>query len=371
MANIEVEVCGLKFKNPVLSAAGPPGWDGQAMLRCVEGGAGGIVAKTISTTAAQVPQPCMAEYGRTSMLNTELWAEYPPEQYIEHEYPIARQAAVPLIISLGYSAEQIAELAPRVKPLADALELSTHYIGDDPGPMMEAIRAARAAVEVPVFVKLSPFRDMKAAALAAKEAGADGIVAVNSYGPCLGIDVESGLPLMGSREGYGWLSGPAIKAIALRCVFDIARTVDLPIVGVGGISRGVDAIEFFMAGASAVQICTAAILRGPAVYGKIVQEIETWLDTHGYKSLTDIQGLTVRKVREREFRTSHVPPVLDTNLCTGCTLCVTSCVYHALEMVGEPRTPAYKARLDADRCWGCGLCVTRCRPRALMMPVGT
>ncbi len=368
MADLSVEICGLKFDNPILPAAGPTVWDGRAMLRCVAGGAGGIVSKTISTTAAQVPQPCMAEYGKGAMLNTELWAEYPPEQYIEHEYPLARQAGVPLIVSLGYTADQIAELAPRVRPFADALELSTHYIGDDPQPMIDAIRAAKDAVDVPVLVKFSPFRDVQRAAEAAQKAGADGIVAVNSYGPSFGIDIETGLPLMGSREGYGWLSGQAIKAIALRCVYDIARTIDLPIFGVGGVSRGEDAVEFLMAGASAVQVCTAAILRGPQVYGRIARQLDQWLDAHGYASVRDVQGLTLRQVRERPFRTSHIPPNLDVDACVGCAVCPTSCVYGALEMVGQPKTPTHKVRLLPDLCWGCGLCATRCPTRALTMP---
>lgn len=366
--DLAVEICSLQFPNPVLPAAGPPVWNGEAMLACVRGGAGGIVSKTISTTGARVPQPCMAEYGRGSMLNTELWAEWPPERYLEHEYPKARQAGVPLIISLGYTAEEIAALAPRVRPFADALELSTHYIGDDLAPMVDAIRAAKDAVDVPVFVKFSPFRDVRRAAEAAQRAGADGIVAVNSYGPCLGIDIETGMPLMGSREGYGWLSGVAIKAIALRCVFDIAQTVDLPIWGVGGVQDGRDVIEFLMAGASAVQVCTAAILKGPTVFSKIVRQMETWLAEHGYSSLDQVQGLTLRRLRERRFRTEHVPPVLKVEECTGCTLCVTSCVYHALEMVGQPKTPEYKVRLLPERCWGCGLCATRCPTRALRMP---
>jgi len=366
--DLSVTLCGLRFRNPVFPAAGPPVWDGEAMLACVQGGAGGIVSKTISTTGAQVPQPCMAEYGKGSMLNTELWAEYPPEQYLEHEYPLAKQADVPLIISLGYTGDQIRELAPKVRPFADALELSTHYIGDDPTPMVEAIRAAKDAVDVPVLVKFSPFRDVRRAAEAAQKAGADGIVAVNSYGPCLGIDIETGMPLMGSQEGYGWLSGTAIKAIALRCVFDIAQTVDLPIWGVGGIQNGRDAIEFLMAGASAVQVCTAAILRGPTVFGKIARQMESWLTEHGYSSVDEVQGLTLRRLRERAFRTEHIPPVLEVDKCIGCTLCVTSCVYQALEMTGQPKTPEHKVRLLPERCWGCGLCATRCPTRALKMP---
>jgi dihydroorotate dehydrogenase (NAD+) catalytic subunit len=293
MADLSVEILGLRFANPVLPAAGPTVWDGNAMLSCVAGGAGGIVSKTISTSGAIVPQPCMAEVRRASMLNTELWAEYPPEQYIEHEYAIARQAGVPLIISLGYTPDQIAALAPRVRPFADALELSTHYVGNDPRPMQQAIIAAKRSVSVPVLVKMSPFRDVVSGARAALEAGADGLVAVNSFGPAFGLDLESALPVMGSKDGYGWLSGPAIKPLGLRCVYDIARITDKPIFAVGGISRGLDAIEYIMAGASAVQVCTAAILRGPGVYGRSAREISDWLDKHGHRSVNEIRRLAV------------------------------------------------------------------------------
>ena len=101
---------------------------------------------------------------------------------------------------------------------------------------------------------------------------------INSFGPCLGIDIETGLPYMGSKEGYGWLSGPAIRPLALRCVYDAARAVHVPIFGVGGIAAGRDAAEMLMAGASAVQVCTAAILQGPKVYGKIAGELNKFLD---------------------------------------------------------------------------------------------
>jgi dihydroorotate dehydrogenase (NAD+) catalytic subunit len=294
MADLSVEMLGLRFANPVLPAAGPTVWDGEAMLACVAGGAGAIVSKTISTTGAPVPQPCMAEVGRTSLLNTELWAEYPPERYIEREYAIARRAGVPLIISLGYLPEQVAALAPRVKPFADAVELSTHYVGDDPRPMQEAIRAAKRALSVPVLVKVSPFRDVVSGARAALAAGADALVAVNSFGPSFGLSIETGMPLMGSMQGYGWLSGAALKPLGLRCVYDIAHITDKPIFGVGGIGHGLDAIEYVMAGASAVQVCTAAILRGPQVYGKIAREMSDWLDKHGYTSLSQIKGQALK-----------------------------------------------------------------------------
>jgi dihydroorotate dehydrogenase (NAD+) catalytic subunit len=358
MADLSTRIAGISLANPVMPAAGPPGWNGEAMRACAEGGAGAIVAKTVSVQPAKVPTPNMARIPG-GFLNTELWSELPVEQFIAREYPVAKEAGIPLIVSLGYTAEEIAQLAPRVRPFADALELSTHYIGDDPSPMMAAIRAAKDAVDVPVLVKLSPFRDMTTAAQAAAEAGADGIVAVNSFGPCLGVDIETGQMLMGSQEGYGWLSGPALKPLALRCVFDVARAVDLPIIGVGGITKGSDAIEFFMVGASAVGVCTAAILKGPSIYGKIARQIEKWLDAHGRASVEDVRGLAIRRWRERAFRTAHVPPELDVDTCTGCGLCETSCVYDAIHVVDG------KAQLAPEKCYGCGLCVTRCPVRAL------
>jgi heterodisulfide reductase subunit A-like polyferredoxin len=142
-------------------------------------------------------------------------------------------------------------------------------------------------------------------------------------------------------------------------VFDLARTVDLPIIGVGGISTGVDAIEFLMVGASAVGVCTAAILRGPTVFGRIADGIATWLDQHGYTSLADVRGLAIRRWRTREFRTTHVAPALDVEACTGCGRCETSCVYYAIHVLDG------KAVISSELCYGCGLCVTRCPVRAL------
>lgn len=359
MSDTTVEMLGMTFRNPVLPAAGPTVWNGEALRRCAEGGAGALVSKTISDTAAAVPHPNMAQVAG-GFLNTELWSELPAQRWIDREFAIARETGLPLIVSMGYTAAQIARIAPGVKPFADAIELSTHYLADDPRPMMEAIDAAKSATGLPVFTKLSPMRNMREAAQAAKEAGADGIAAINSFGPTLAIDIETGQPWMGSADGYGWMSGAALRPLAVRCVYDVACAVDLPILGVGGISRGTDAIEMLMAGAWAVQVCTAAILGGPGVYGKIAGEIEAWLDAHGYDSVSEIRGLAVQRMKHRTVRTDALPPALDLDLCTGCRLCEISCVYDAIRVVDR------KAVLTPEMCQGCGLCVTRCKPRALM-----
>jgi dihydroorotate dehydrogenase subfamily 1 len=356
MANLNVEVAGIRFANPVMPAAGPPVRTGQAMLRCAEGGAGGLVSKTISTSAARPPTPNIAEIPH-GLVNTELWSELPPEQWIDHEYAIARRAGLPLIVSLGYSASDIAWLAPRIRPYADAVELSTHYIGEDATPMIAAIGAAKAALDVPVFVKLSPLgREMVRAAEQAEAAGADGIVAINSFGPVLALDPDTRQPYLGGTDGYGWLSGPALKPLALRCVRDIARAVRVPVIGVGGISHGIDVVEMLMAGASAVQVCTAAMLHGPGVFGKLARELDAWLDEHGYATAAEIRGLASAGMGDAW---SAGRPVVMPGPCNGCDLCSVSCPYDAISVVDK------LAVIDFDACARCGLCVTRCRRGAI------
>ena len=362
MANLRVNICGLEFGNPILPAAGPPSKDGATLQAAANGGAGGLVTKTISVDPAEVPRPCMAEI-RGGFLNTELWSELPKEQWIETEYKLARATGLPVIVGLGYTAKQIRELAPLVRPFADALELSTHYVGNNIAPIIDALHAAKEAVDVPVFMKLSPHPNIQEIALALEDAGADALVMINSFGPCLGIDLETGLPLMGSKDGFGWLSGAAIKPLALRCVYEAARAVRIPIFGVGGISNGRDAAEMLMAGASAVQVCTEAILRGPTVYARIARELNAFLDEHDYASVDEISGLTVRLMRQCGAPRALGAPEVNMERCVLCGICEKSCSYGAIHQDKERES----LEIDEEKCFHCGLCVTRCKLRAMTM----
>ena len=362
MADLSVEICGLRLASPVMPAAGPPTRDGAACKAAVAGGAGAIVSKTISLEAADVPRPCMSDV-QIGMLNTELWSELTKEQWLEKEYAIAKSAGVPLIVGMGYTADQIAILAALVRPFADALELSCHYVGNDLQPIIQAVQTAKRMADVPVFVKMTPHPNIQEIALAVEAAGADALVMINSFGPCLGIDIETGMPLMGSQGGYGWLSGRAIKPLAVRCIFDAAQAVKIPVIGVGGVATGRDAAEMFMAGAAAVQVCTEAILKGPSIYGKISRELNEFLDSHGYASVNDIKGLTLRKMAQRKFSTQAVPPRVDEQRCISCGNCVKSCPYQAIEL-----SAGKKAVIDPARCFGCGLCVSRCPAHAIAFP---
>lgn len=357
MSKLNVNILGMKFNNPIFTAAGPGAKDGDLCIEAVKGGAGGLVTKTISVDPAPVPRPCMARTN-SGFLNTELWSELPKEQWIKEEYKKAKSAGVPMIVSMGYSADQIREVAPLVKPYADAVELSTHYVGTDVTPIVEAMKAAKEALDCPVFMKMSPHTDIQKIAKALEEAGADGLVMINSLGPCMAIDVESGYPIMGSKTGYGWLSGAPVRPVAIRNIYDAAQAVNIPIIGVGGVTCGRDAAEMLMAGATAVEVCTEAILKGPGVYGKIAKELDEFLDSHGYKDVNEIIGLAHKKMEDRRFRTEAIAPEVNQDACIKCGQCKVSCVYDAIE-VGEELV------IDKEKCFGCGLCVTRCPKHAL------
>lgn len=360
MVSLSTELAGIELRNPILPAPGPIVRDGDSLVEIANNGAGGLVTKTVSTEPAEVPRPNMAKIG-DSLMNAESWSEIPLEQWINKEYPKAKEAGLPLIASIGYTAEEVEEVAPRVADAGvDALEISTRYLDSKPSSLVEVIEAAKGEVSIPVFVKLtSGVSDISEFAEVAEDAGADGIVAIDSVGPSMVIDVNTEKPIMGSERGYGWLSGSAIKPIAVRCVADISEAVDIPVIGVGGINDERDVAEFLMAGASAIQICTAAITRGNKIFGLIADNLSKFMGARGYNSVEDISGVALRHLPEKPLRTTAKQPEILTSKCTGCGLCMKHCPYDAVTIVGG------KARIDSTRCTGCGLCISVCPPGAL------
>ncbi len=361
MANISTEFAGLKLKNPVMTAAGPTSRDGMTLLNAAAGGVGGLVAKTVSVRPAEVPRPNMAALkngrvgSRRGILNAELWSELPVEQWLEKEYAIALSSGLPLIASVGYTPEEVSALAPKIeKAGAHAIEFSTHYVGGH----VEIAKALREVVEIPIFAKISPKVDVAEVAKSL-EPHVDGIVGINTYGPCLRINIETGKPALGSSDGYGWMSGAALKPIAIRCIADIANAVDIPVIGVGGVTSGEDVIEFTMVGASAVEICTAAILEGDMVYGKIANETRDWLDAHGHESLEDIRGKALPYLDGSATLTP--PPMVDMEKCTLCGLCPKSCVYGAINVDKTKQL----FEIDKKLCQACGMCISVCPYYAL------
>jgi len=358
--NLAVKVWHQQFRNPIIPAAGPNVGSGRMVQRTAEGGAGGLLTKTISRTAALVPHPNMVRFAKENLLNTELWSELSPEEWFEREYDIALTAArefnLPLIASLGYTPDDLAALGPRLEQKGiDILEFSIHYL--DEKRLTETARALRNSVSIPIITKLSPHSGDLGEIAKMLDPYVDGFACINSFGPTLMIDIEHGTSLLGSQYGYGWLSGPALKPLALRCVFEVARVTDKPVIGVGGVARGEDVIEFMMAGASLVGVCSAAILKGSDVYGKIAAETARWLEAHGYRDIEEIKGLYLNRYRQGQkvVTTLEKTAWVNETMCKACTQCERVCQFDAISAQLKQI-----AKINSENCTACGLCVSVC-----------
>lgn len=398
MIDLSVEVSGLKLKNPLMNAACPISRDAESMIELVNAGVAAVVAKTISVKPAIVPRPSMAVVDRGvfrgsllktlkpgdvrimpvdsgsyrfiyAFLNAELWSDIPVEHYLEREYPIVKkyceERGVLFIASIGYTPEELSLLGPKVeKTGVHAIEFSTHYIGRDYKPIVEAAKALRESVSIPIFAKLSPFTpNIPELVRELEKIGVNGLVATNTIGPALHIDVETGIPIVGGPYGFGWMSGPALKPLALAIVAEAALNTKLPIIGVGGVTRGVDVVEYIMAGATAVQICTAAIVEGLGVFKRILNELEEWMKRHKYESIYDFKGKALKYIKPEPRRIWAKPPVIDEKKCIGCGFCELTCTYKAVKIIEE--LGKRKAKVDITKCYGCGVCVSICPTRAI------
>jgi len=208
-----------------------------------------------------------------------------------------------LIVSIyGFSPEEYAEVGKIAADSgADALELNLSCphvkgagaeIGQNPRMITEVVEQVKASVEKPVLAKLTPnVADIKGLAEAAVSAGADAITAINTV-RAMAINIETSRPILSNK--IGGLSGGAIKPVAVRCVYEIYEVVDVPIVGCGGVRTWRDAVEFILAGASAVQIGSAIAYEDLAVFTQVAQGVDSYLKKRGYRSVKEIVGLAHR-----------------------------------------------------------------------------
>ncbi len=363
MADVKITICGIEFPNPVWTAAGPGGADAQMLLRAVRGGAGGLVAKTISLEGARVPSPNIISPFSGSLLNAELWSEHSYRHFIDRELPKVRDTGVPVIASVGYDAEQLALLGKELNRAgaADAVEFSIHYAGKEPENLKHLASALKDNIDVPVLAKLSPAVADLEAVVHILEDIVDGFVAINSVGPALDFDIETRQPLLGSKDGRGWLSGAAILPVALHYVEAVASLTNKPVIGVGGVRRVEDVVKHLMAGASAVQVCSLAVLKGQEVYGKLASDLSKWLDSHGFSTVREIIGLYRKERREPVQAKVPLFPHIDDGLCNLCLLCERSCIHQAIHFEDE------EFHLEKARCVSCGLCCSLCPKAALSL----
>lgn len=283
-------------------AAGILGLTSLSLKRTAEAGAGAVVTKSVGL------KPRMG-YANPTVVQTDcgilnaMGLPNPGIDYFAKEIHEAKTIGCPIIVSVyGFSVEEFVEVAKKAEEAgADALELNVSCphvektgseIGQDPKLLKTIVKVVKKEVNKPVFVKLTPnVTDIVECARVAEEGGADAITAINTV-RAMAINAETAKPILGNK--FGGLSGPAIKSIALRCVYEIYREVKVPVIGCGGVSDWRDVVEFMLAGATAVQIGTAIAFKGLEVFQSINKGIEAYLETRGYKNVREIVGLSHR-----------------------------------------------------------------------------
>jgi len=300
MADLSVNIGGLRLNNPVMTASGTFGYGVEFADFVPLEEIGGIIVKGTTLKPREGNDyPRMAETA-SGMLNCVGLQNKGVDYFCEHIYPQIKDINTNILVNVsGSSPEDYAECAARIGELANipAIELNISCPNVRQGGMAfgvtcegaaSVVRAVRARYKKTMIVKLSPnVTNIADIARAVEAEGADGVSLINTL-MGMAIDIEKRKSLL--SIGTGGLSGPAVKPVALRMVWQVAKAVNIPVVGLGGICNAHDAIEFFMAGATAIEIGTANFL-DPTVTIKVRDGINEWLDSHGCKSVKDIIGV--------------------------------------------------------------------------------
>lgn len=298
MSRISTDVGRLHLETPGMVASGIMDETGPAMVRMLREGAGAVVSKSIGSEARPGhANPCFMEV-EGGIVNA-MGLPNPGIEEFRGEMAVATAAGRIVGSVFGSSAGEFAELAGWMEEYgACAVELNLSCphakgygmeLGTDPRLVKEIVSAASSAVSIPVWAKLTPNTHiLPEIAAAAQDGGCDAVVAINTL-KAMVITPEFGKPFLSNR--FGGLSGPAIRAVGVRAVYDLYDAVSVPIVGVGGISTWEDAAQYIMAGASAFQIGSAVMTEGPGVFGTINRDLSRFMEDYGYSSIRDMKGV--------------------------------------------------------------------------------
>ncbi len=311
---LDVDFCGVKFKNPLVLASGVLGVSGASLRFVVENGAGGVTTKSIWRHGhTGHPNPVIIANDHF-MLN----AVGLPDAGIEKAHveigAYLKNKPAPLIANIVEARiEDFAEVSEKVsalKPDLIEVNISCPNVEDEFGKPFSCSRADAAAVtravrsrtKIPIVIKLTPnVLDIVEIARAVVDAGADGICAINTVGPGMLIDIETREPVLANK--VGGVSGPAIKPLSIKAVYDIHRALPkVPIIGTGGIITGEDAIEMTMVGATLIGIGTAVYYRDVKCFRLIADEMVKWGREHGVKNLAAIRGSAHAGAYSRKFQ---------------------------------------------------------------------
>ena len=388
MADLKVDFCGLRFKNPIIVSSIEPTNSVENIKKCLDAGAAGAVVKTLTDIPAM---HALTKHPKYAILNQEgrlikgkvprHFTFYSRSGYASQDYrdwagwlretqAYARAKGAHIIASIGAGSleswQEISKMAQECGVSMLELNLGCPHptqmegaragvlICQDPAASAQVTATVARTVDIPIMVKLSPeAANLTVIAESVKQAGA-AAVTVNSRFTGFCVDIETGSPYIGGPAGVG---GPWIKPVTLRWVHDIHSKLKMPISGSNGIYDWRDAVEFIMAGAGIMQVGSVLMLKGQEWLTKIIAGLEEFMDGHGYPDLASIHGLASGRADpsyNQAFGTQSIRAVINDEKCTRCWNCVRSCFYDALAQ-GEDEVVAL-----SDNCIGCELCGSVC-----------
>jgi dihydroorotate dehydrogenase (NAD+) catalytic subunit len=300
--SLAVEVAGLDLRSPTMNASGVLGMSAHLLRRIYDAGAGAVVTKSLGPEPrVGHPNPTMVAV-EGGFLNA-LGLPNPGVDGFLDEIRELKTERIPVVASFFGSSVRDFERSARVLSEAGVDALEVNYscpnvdemgmLASDAKTVRRVTTAIRGATEKPIFVKLSPnVTDVAEIAMAAERGGADGITAGNTL-KGMAIDIDFRRPILANVTGG--LSGPALKPVALRCVWEIAEAVRIPVIGCGGVSTWRDAVEFILCGASAVEVGTAININGFEVFREINEGLTSYLNKNGFKSVEEVVGFAHRR----------------------------------------------------------------------------
>jgi dihydropyrimidine dehydrogenase (NAD+) subunit PreA len=386
VVDLSLEFCGVKFPNPFTLAAAPTTDSAEMVARAFEAGWGGAILKTTSveTEVVELVYPMMSgidleDKKLMGLQNIDLISERHIDE-VEKDVKALKKEFPDKVVAasiMGAKKEDWQQLVRRLEAAGvDLIECSFSCphgmpergmgstIGQDPELTERTARWVKeAATRVPIVIKLTPqIADITAAARAVKRSGADGVCAINTLKSMIGVDLETFIPYpnVGGYSTYGGYSGPAIKPVTLRCVAEIAKSVDIPIAAVGGISTWSDAVEFLLLGATNIQLCTAVMHNGFRIIEDLIDGLSVYLEEKGMDSVKELVGKALPYIIDHSHlsREYKVVSTVNRETCVKCDVCYIACMDGAHQAIDldEMRIPV----INEDKCKGCGMCETVC-----------
>lgn len=295
--DLSVEIAGLSIRNPTMLASGILGISYEVFKRVYEAGAGAIVSKSISVEPLEGYKNPTVVSVECGYLNAVGLSNPGVDAFVKE---IENNDSVPIIVNLvGSTEDEFVSMVKKfdnLKILAYELNLSCPHVakvglevGDDPELVNRIVKSMKANTKKPVIVKVGlGASDIVETARVSRDAGADAITAINTI-RAMTVDIETRMPILSNR--IGGLSGKAIKPVAVRCVYEISKNVGLPVIGCGGVYSWEDAVEFMLAGASAVQMGSVIGEKWLAAFKNVTSGLSSYLAKKGMKSARELVGL--------------------------------------------------------------------------------